>query len=99
MEVLVAGRQRETEPLIGDGVLGVAAVDLIAGESCVVAEVFPAAEAVLASAVGPPQPRDARPVSNLEPVDAGSGALDRAGDLMAEDERKFWLRQLAARDV
>src|SRR5690242_892744 len=44
---------------ISDGVLGIAAVDLIAGEAWIVAEVLAAGAAVEAGAVGEAEPRHA----------------------------------------
>ena len=59
----IAGRQREAEALVGDRQLGVAAVDVVAGEAGAVAEVLAARAAVAALAAGPAQPGHADPVA------------------------------------
>src|SRR6202011_33391 len=74
------------ERLGGDGVLSVAAVDGIAGEGRMVAEVFPAGAAVFAGAVGGVQPGDADARAAGE---AGAFGFDDADDLMAGDQRRF----------
>src|SRR5205085_5173972 len=55
----VALRDRKAEALVGDGVLRVAAVEVVAGEARGVAEVLAPARAVAAGAVRPAEPRDA----------------------------------------
>ena len=56
LRVAQLARDREAEPLVGDGQLGVAAVDVAAGELRVEAEVLALGAAVAAVAVGPPEP-------------------------------------------
>ena len=51
--VRVALRDREAEALVGDGELGVAAVDVVAGEARVVAQVLAAGAAVAAAPARP----------------------------------------------
>ena len=60
----IAGRDGKGEALVGHGVLGEAAVEVVAGELGVVAEVLPAAQAVAAGAAGPAQPGDAHQVAH-----------------------------------
>ena len=62
LRVRIAVGDRQAEALVGDGQLGVAAVDVVAGEAGVVAEVLAAAAAVAALAVGPAEPGDADPL-------------------------------------
>ena len=50
----------------------VAAVDLIAGEACMVAEIFVSAAAIGAGAVGEAEPRHADPVADGEALNAGA---------------------------
>ena len=85
----VALGDREAEALVGDGVLGVAAVEVVAGEPGRVAEVLAAAAAVAARSVRPAEPRDAEP----PPV------LRLGDDLVAGHERQLRTRQLAVDDV
>src|SRR5205085_4547202 len=74
LDVRVSLRDREAEARVGDRVLGVAAVEVVAGEARSVAEVLPAAQAVAALAARPAEPRDA---------DAPAGRLVDADDLVA----------------
>jgi hypothetical protein len=59
--VVVGGREREAEPGVGDRVLGISAVDLIAGVACTLAKVlvFTSAELALATREGQPWDADA----------------------------------------
>src|SRR5205085_492588 len=63
----IALGDREAEALGGDGVLRVAAVEVVAGEPGRVAEVLAAAAAVAARPVRPAEPRDAEPPPVLRP--------------------------------
>ena len=89
LEVRVPVGQREDEALVGDRVLGVAAVDVAPGEARVLAQVLAARAAVRARPVGPAEPRhaDARAV------------LGRAHDLVPEDQGQVAGRDLAVADV
>ena len=77
---------RETETSVGDGVLGVAAVDLVPGEPGVLAEVLAPGETVAALAVGPPQPRHPDPLPYREAVCALADLLHRTDYLVAWDQ-------------
>jgi len=90
LDVRVPLRDREAEARVGDRVLGVAAVEVVAGEARSVAEVLPAAQAVAALAARPAEPRDA---------DAPAGRLVDADDLVAGHERQLRVGQLAVDDV
>src|SRR5205807_791482 len=59
LEVRVAGRHREAEAMIRDGVLGIPSIELIPGEPGLIAKVLPAREAVPATAAGPSEPGNA----------------------------------------
>src|SRR3989442_423946 len=63
LRVRVLLRDREAEALVGDGQLGVAAVDVVPGEARVVAQVLAPGSAVAAVAVGPAEPGHAHPVA------------------------------------
>src|SRR4051812_43370326 len=69
LDVAPAGVDRKAIALVGDGQLGIAAVDLIAGESRAVAQILAAAAAVSADAACPAEPRHADPVADPETVD------------------------------
>ena len=80
---------REAEALVGDDPLGVAAVDVVAGEAGAVAEVLPAARAEAALAARPAEPGHAEPAA----------VLGLADDLVAGHERQLRTRELAVDDV
>ena len=85
LEVAHPVRQREAVALVRDRVLGVAAVDVAAGEARPAAQVLAAALAVGALAARPRQPRHA---------DSPAVLVD-ADDLMAEDQRQVAGLELA----
>ncbi len=89
----------QAEALVGDGVLGVTAVDGVAGKLGIVAEIFLAILAIRTSAAGPAQPGDADAVADFKLNDAIAPLRHFADDLMAEDERQFGLRQFAVDNV
>ena len=97
--VRVALRERQAEALVGDGQLGVAAVEVIAGEAGVVAEVLAAGAAVAALAVGPAEPGDADAVAGREALRPLARAGDGADDLVARHQRQRRLAELAVEDV
>jgi hypothetical protein len=90
LRVGVAGWDLEAEALVGERVLGHAAVDVAAGEARQRAEVLAAGAAVGALAAGPPQPGDA---------DAAAIGLDGGDDLVAEDPRRRGDPDLAVEQV
>jgi hypothetical protein len=79
LQIGVAVGDRQAEALVGDGVVGEAAVDVASGEARPHAEVLAAAAAVGALAAGPAEPRH---------PDATVFARDHADDLMAEHARR-----------
>src|SRR5205823_6081720 len=78
------------EALVGDRVLGVATVEVVAGEAGPVAEVLASAQAVAALAAGPAEPRDADPPA---------ARLVDPDDLVPGDERELRVGKLAVHDV
>ncbi len=95
--VVEGGGQGEDEVGADEGVFGVAAVDGVAGEGGVVAEVFFVAEAEGAGAVDAADPGDADAGVCGE---FGGGAFDDfADDLMAEGEGLVDEREIAFEDV
>ena len=98
--VAVAAGERKAVAGVGDRVLGVAAVDLVAGEAGVRAQVLLARPAVAASAAGPAEPGHADPLARArEPRRPRPRADDVADDLVAGNDRQLRLRQLAVDDV
>ena len=92
-----AGRQRVAEVGADEGELGVAAVDGVAGEGGVVAEVLHGVGAEPAGAVDAAHPGDADARAEGE---LGRGAFDDlADDLVAGDEAGLERRKVALGDV
>ena len=79
LEVAEPVGDREAEALVGDDPLGVAAVDVVAGEARAVAEVLAAARAEAALAARPAEPGHAEPAA----------VLGLADDLVAGHERQL----------
>ena len=92
-------RHREGERRVGDGALGVAAVEGVAGECRAVAQILAAGAAVAALPAGPAEPRDADVVADPEPGHAGPQGRDRADDLVAEHQRQLRIGQVPVSDV
>src|SRR5205823_5993417 len=89
-------RDLEAEALVRDGLLGVTAVEVVAGEAGPVAEVLLPGAAVAAHAVRPTEPWHADTAARGERL----AALDhRAHDLVSEHERELRLVELAVADV
>ena len=99
LQVRIAVRDREAEPVVGDRVLRVAAVDLVPGEPRILAEVLAPRAAVAARAVGGAEPGHADPVAGCEPVHDLSGSDDRADNLVARDQGQLGIRQLPVHHV
>ena len=96
LEILVTLGDGEAEPLVRDDALGVAAVQVVSGEAGLVAQVLTAGAAVAAGAVRPPEPRHADARARHESL---SATLDRADDLVPDDERELRIGKLAVDDV
>jgi hypothetical protein len=98
-DIIEFGRDRETVALVGDGQLGIAAIDLVAGETGPVAQIFAAAAAVLADTAGPAEPWHADPVADREAFGIGSLFHDGADDFVAGHQRQLRVGQFAVEDV
>src|SRR5215208_750128 len=99
LEIRVAFGERKAEPVVGGGILGVAAVYLVAGEAGIVAQVLPSRAAVAAGAVRVPEPGYADPVPRGETFDAPADPFDRTDDLVAGDQGQLRIRELAVHHV
>jgi hypothetical protein len=95
--VIERGGEGVGEVGANEGVLRVAAVDGVAGEGEVVAEVFFAATAEGAGAIGAGDPRDAD--THADGAIGGDAVDDFADDLVAEDERLVDESEVAFEDV
>ena len=96
-KLLVGGpiRKRQAVARVGDGLLGVASVERVAGEARPVAQILAPGPAVAARAAGPTQPRNADPRAHRKIVTFDDGA----DDLVAEDEGQLRVGQLAVANV
>ena len=95
----VALRQSKAVAAVGKRKLGVASVDVIAGEARAVAQVFPAASAIGAIPAGPAEPRHAHALPDAETLRARSPFDDLADDLMSRNGGPSQSRQFPVRDV
>src|ERR1043165_2229448 len=104
----------KTKSCVSDGVFRVAAIDRIAGEARVIAEIFALRSAIRAIAIRPAEPGNAYAVANHE---CGSGLgtatfgtlrslphfrsdlFQPAHNLMAENQRQLRVRQFAVDHV
>jgi len=77
------------------GVLGIAAVDLVAGKARVVAKILAARAAEEASAVGEAEPRHANALADGEASHLVADSFYTPHDLVAEYERKLRMREIA----
>src|SRR5207302_9717165 len=99
MQVVIAVGQRQTKAFVGDAKLGIAAVELIAGEARVDAKVLEAAAAEAAGLVDRAEPGNANADTGREPVRAFARGLDPTDDHVADHEWELGLFQLTVHDV
>ena len=99
LDIAVDRVDRKAIPLIGDRQLGITAIDLVASEARVIAEIFAAAAAKFAHPTGPAEPRHANPIADSKAVNLGAFFSDCTDDLVAENERQFRVRQFAIDNV
>src|SRR5579883_2714762 len=85
--------------LARDGVFGIAAIDGVAGEGRVIAEIFRAGTTILASAISAVQPGDSDARSFFEAASVRPIFLDHADDLMAGNHGRLARRQFALDNV
>src|SRR6266550_324963 len=85
----------KTVPRIGNGELGVTAVDGVTGKAAVIAKILSAGSAIRAIAVGPAKPRDAHAISDRKFRIFLTDLFHMANNLMTWYERQFWIRQFA----
>ena len=98
VDVVDARWQREAEALVGDGVLGVTAIDLVAREAGVVAKVLAPFAAVAAVPAGVTQPGNADPRARWR-VRAGPAGIDDPDDLVPGHDRMADAGQFIVDDV
>src|SRR5690606_22229650 len=86
VQIVVASRNRHAERGLGAHMLGIAAVDGVAGEVRRIAEVLAPHCAIGAMAAGLRQPRNADALPGNEVRDAGTDLLDIPNDFVAWNE-------------
>src|SRR5436305_6056957 len=80
-------------PRIGNGQLGVTAVDRVTGKAAVIAKVLSAGSAIRAIAVGPAKPRDSHAISDCEVRVYITDLFHAADNLVTENQRQFRIGQ------
>ena len=86
---------RETIVRIGNRVLGVSPIDLIAGEARFIAEILVAVAAIEACAARMPKPRNPDPFTNGKTGHALSGLRHPADNFVPRNNRQFRFREIA----
>ena len=94
LEIRIPLGHRERVALVGDRVLRVPAVDVVARETRSVAQVLAPGEAVAALAVCPSEPRDPHAVALRVALRALAAAGNASHDLVPGHERQLGLGQL-----
>jgi hypothetical protein len=84
---------------VGHGEFGVTAVNVVAREARVIAEILFARLAIDTVAVGPAEPRNADSCADGRAFDAGPNADDPPYNFVPDDEWKFWIGEFAIDDV
>lgn len=99
LRIGVGIRKAKTEPRVGHGVFGVTAIQCVAGELRVVAEVLALGTAKTALPSCPAQPRDADALARLETRDTFAQRRHAPDDFMPRHQRQLGLRQRAINNV
>src|SRR5206468_7934188 len=99
VDVAVRIGQLERVPGVDDGVVGIAAVRVIADKPRVRAQIFVPALALCALAARVTEPRHADAIADLEAGDAVADLIDDTDNLVAGDQRDLGVGQLAVDDV
>jgi hypothetical protein len=81
--------------LIRDGIFRISPIERIAGEPCLVTQVFLASPAVRAPAARCSEPRHANPVPHGKPLDLFPSLNDGTDDFVSRDHRELWPREIA----
>ena len=99
MYVAVRAVDRKAESRVGNRVLGVPTVDVVAGESGVVAEILAPRRAVDARAARPAEPGDAHAISDAHRLHLSPGCDRFSNNLVTGNEWQLGMGQLAVDDV
>src|SRR5690606_23917313 len=96
---IVLRRNRHAEGFVRNGVLRIAARQLVAGEARVRAQILAPGATVTAVPARAAEPRDADSVAGPKARGAVADGFDAADDLVTRHERQRGLRQLAVDDM
>ena len=92
-------REGEAVAGFGDGVIGVPALDLVAGKARVIAEIFASGMAKTAVAARMPKPGNADPLPDLQVANILAERRDPSHDFMAGNDRQIRFGQFAVDHV
>ena len=95
LDIEIFIRQMEDVAMVGERVIGIAAVDMVAGEARRAAEVLAPRPAIVAFPAGPAQPRDADPLALGEALDSFAQCRHDADRLVPRDDGIAHRRQIA----
>ena len=99
MGVIPLAGEGEAVALVGDAVVAVAAVQGVAGEARVRAQVLPAAPTIAAGAAGPAEPGDADALPFGEAIHTRAERRDAPHNLVPRHHRQPGLREIAVHHV
>src|SRR4029077_5608304 len=97
--IIPVGGQWKYKPRVSDNVSRIAAIARVTGEQRTITKVFLPTRAVSASATRITEPRDADAHSDFHRPGVRSNLVDTTDDLVARNNRKFWVRKLAIADM
>ncbi len=99
VRIVVTLRHTQTEPPVGHQVFRIAAVQVVAGEARLVAEVFAVAAAIPTFATGPAEPRHAETFAGFEFGHAGAERRHTAHHLVPRYHRQLAAGELSVMNV
>jgi hypothetical protein len=91
LKIGITLRDAKAEALIGDSVLCVSSVDVVAGKLGEVAKVLTVGFAIAAPATSPAKPGDPNSLVDGKPCDLLTYLNDRAHNLVTQDQRQLGL--------
>ena len=93
------GWYRKAEPLVGNGKIGIAAIDLIAGKTRLFTQILTVTLAIDAFSTCPAQPGDADAITDFEIFHIGSCLPHYSDNLVSRYKRDRGIGQFAVNDV
>ncbi len=95
LDIVVMIGQPKTKPCVGDGKLGITAIDGVAGETRVVAKIFAVGPTISAFPICPAKPRNANAIADGEFFNTFADLFDAPDNLMPGNQRQLRLWQLS----